>query len=97
MTKSALATLVLATLALGACDSRTAWVKESAPAGQLDYDQQECRRSAGSYGYIERGASYTANTERNASNSSVSEEYRRCMEQRGWRRERGPASSARGT
>lgn len=97
MTKSMIAGLALAALALGACESRTSWVKESAPAGQLDYDQQECRRSAGGFNYVDVGTSYTNDAGRNGGNSAVAEEYRRCMEQRGWRRERGPAPAARST
>jgi hypothetical protein len=90
MVRPVFAAALLAVLALGACESRTSWVKESAPAGQLDYDQRECRRTAGDYGYIERGPSYSTDAGRNVGQSVVAEEYRRCMELRGWRRERGP-------
>ena len=93
MVRPTFAAALLAILALGACESRTSWVKESAPAGQLDYDQRECRRNAGDYGYIERGPSYSNDAGRNQGQSVVAEEYRRCMEMRGWRRERGSETS----
>lgn len=72
---------------LGACESRTTWIKESAAPGELEYDQYECRRSASGYGYADRGE-FGAEAGRPGSSSMTAEEYRRCMEQRGWRRER---------
>ncbi len=88
MVRYAAAALVLA-LTLGACESRTSWIKESAAPGELEYDQLECRRAAGEYGYADRGE-FGTESGRPGSTSMTAEEYRRCMERRGWRRERQP-------
>jgi hypothetical protein len=45
----ALLVAAAAAIGLAACESRTSWVKESADAGQLRYDQQECSRAASDY------------------------------------------------
>ncbi len=94
--------VIAASLAvLGACESRTVWVKESAPAGQLAIDQRDCTRAASGYGYVERGSSTGLDDGRamGGSGSVSADSYRRCMEQRGWRRERQgettPAGSQR--
>lgn len=87
MRRFALLAAVAAALALSACESRTSWIKESAGPGQLEYDQQECRRSASDYGFADRGE-YGAESGRPGSSSMAAEDYRRCMERRGWRRER---------
>lgn len=74
---------------LGACESRTVWVKESAPPGQLDMDQRDCTREAGGFGYVDRGGSYGLDNSRGGQGGSITADtYRRCMEARGWRRER---------
>ncbi len=85
--------MAFAALALSACESRTSWIKESAAPGQLEYDQIECRRSASGYGFADRGE-FGTETGRTGSSSMTAEEYRRCMEKRGWRRERAPDSPA---
>jgi hypothetical protein len=85
----ALLAAAVAAVGLAACESRTSWVKESADAGQLRYDQQECGRSASDYGFVDRG-DYGAGRTGTGSTSMTSGEYRRCMEARGWRRERTP-------
>ena len=89
MSRFAVFAAVFAALALSACESRTSWIKESAGPGQLDYDQQECRRSASDYGFVDRGV-YGGESGRPGSTSMTAEDYRRCMEKRGWRRERTP-------
>ncbi|MFM7346406.1 MAG: hypothetical protein ACKO1J_13695 [Tagaea sp.] len=74
---------------LAACESRTVWVKESAPPGQLDLDMRDCTREAGGYGYVDRGGSYGLDNSRAGQGGSITGDvYRRCMESRGWRRER---------
>jgi hypothetical protein len=89
MGRFAVLAAVFAALALSACESRTSWIKESAGPGQLDYDQQECRRSASDYGFVDCGV-YGGESGRPGSTSMTAEDYRRCMEKRGWRRERTP-------
>jgi hypothetical protein len=79
----------VAAVGLAACESRTSWIKESADAGQLQYDQQECGRSASNYGFVDRG-DYGVGRNGTGATSMTSGEYRRCMEARGWRRERTP-------
>ena len=86
MVRHAVAAMVLA-VALGACESRTTWIKESAAPGELEYDQLECRRAASGYGYADRGE-FGTDAGRPGASSMTAEEYRRCMEKRGWRRER---------
>ncbi len=83
----------IAAFALSGCESRTTWIKESAGAGQLEYDQLECRRAASDYGYADRGE-YGVESGRTGVSSMTAEEYRRCMEKRGWRRERAPEKPA---
>jgi hypothetical protein len=86
MMRHTVAAAILA-MTLGACESRTSWIKESAAPGELEYDQLECRRAAGEFGYADRGE-YGTESGRPGSTSMTAEEYRRCMERRGWRRER---------
>ena len=97
MNRVTLLAIAAGCLAMAGCESRTNWVKESAPAGQLEYDQLDCRRSSADYGYVDRGGTYGLDVGRSGSGSITAEEYRRCMELRGWRRERSPAPAARAT
>jgi hypothetical protein len=89
MTRAPILAALAALALLGACESRTVWVKESAPSGQLDLDQRDCAREAGNFGYIDRGGSYGLDNSRAGQGGSITADaYRRCMEARGWRRER---------
>jgi hypothetical protein len=89
MTRLSILASFAALALLGACESRTVWVKESAPPGQLDMDQRDCTREAGNFGYIDRGGSYGLDSTRAGQGGSITADaYRRCMEARGWRRER---------
>ncbi len=94
MIRHSLAAAIVA-MTLGACESRTTWIKESAAPGELEYDQLECRRTASNYGYADRGE-YGTESGRTGSSSMTAEEYRRCMERRGWRRERQAEPSTGG-
>ncbi|MFM8801360.1 MAG: hypothetical protein ACKOEE_12525 [Tagaea sp.] len=89
MTRASILVSFAALTLLGACESRTVWVKESAPPGQLDLDQRDCTRESGNYGYIDRGGVYGLDNSRQGQGGSITADaYRRCMEARGWRRER---------
>jgi hypothetical protein len=89
MTRLSILACLAAFALLGGCESRTVWVKESAAPGQLDLDQRDCTREAGNYGYIDRGGSYGLDNSRAGQGGSITADtYRRCMEARGWRRER---------
>lgn len=76
---------VLVVFALSACAPTTVWVKEGADAQALRRDQAECNDEGQDYKFIDD------RSERSRQRSIGADLYRRCMEGRGWRRQRGGA------
>ena len=89
--------LVLAALVAGCSSPTTRWAKGGATADDLRYDQDECAARAGSYDFAMQdrdsgrlGVVESGVDARDRRGGSVrGDVYRRCMEDRGWRRERG--------
>jgi hypothetical protein len=89
--------LVLAALVAGCSSPTTRWAKGGAAPEELRLDQDECAARSSSYdfvmedrdtgraGIVESGADASARR----GGSARGDVYRRCMEERGWRRERG--------
>ena len=74
-------------LGLAACsEPNTAWVKRGATADDLRAAQRDCARTASDFGFVDTQLYDSMARER--SSSASGNEYRRCMESQGWRRER---------
>jgi hypothetical protein len=93
-----LISLLFLAAALAGCSSPTTrWAKSGTSPEELRYDQDDCAargsnydfaledRDTGRTGIVESGVD--AGTRRGG--SARGDVYRRCMEERGWRRERG--------
>lgn len=89
--------LVLAALIAGCSSPTTRWAKGGAEAEDLRLDQDECAARSTSYDFVmdDRDTARTGIVESGADagtrrgGSVRGDVYRRCMEERGWRRERG--------
>lgn len=89
--------LVLAALVAGCSSPTSRWAKGGATAEDFRLDQDECAargssydfaledRDSGRIGVVESGV----DTNNRRGGTARSDVYRRCMEDRGWRRERG--------
>lgn len=89
--------LALAMLVAGCASPTTRWAKGGAAPEDLRLDQDECAARGSSYdfalddrdsgrtGVVESGV----DTSTRRGGSARGDVYRRCMEERGWRRERG--------
>ena len=90
--------LLLLTAVLAGCSSPTTrWAKSGTSPEELRYDQDACAARGSSYdfaledrdtgrtGIVESGV----DTSERRGGSARGDVYRRCMEDRGWRRERG--------
>jgi hypothetical protein len=89
--------VLLAIVVVGCSPSTTRWTKAGATTEDLHLDQDECasRRSGYDFAFLDRDTSRPGivesgvdSPERRAG-SPRAEVYRECMENRGWRRERG--------
>ena len=91
--------LLLAALVAGCSSSSptTRWAKSGSAPEELRYDQDECAARGSNYDFVmdDRDSGRTGIVESSADISdrrggtARGEVYRRCMEDRGWRRERG--------
>ncbi|HEX2116089.1 MAG TPA: hypothetical protein VHM01_16915 [Alphaproteobacteria bacterium] len=89
--------LVLAALAAGCSSPNTRWAKSGTSPEELRLDQDECAARGSSYDFAleDRDTGRTGIVESSADlserrgGSARGDVYRRCMEDRGWRRERG--------
>jgi hypothetical protein len=89
--------LALAVLVVGCSSPTTRWAKGGATAEDFRLDQDECAARSSSYdfaledrdsgriGVVESGT----DARNRRGGSALGDVYRRCMEDRGWRRERG--------
>jgi hypothetical protein len=89
--------LVLAALVAGCSSPTTRWAKGGTTTEDLRLDQDECAARGSSYDFAleDRDSARTGVVESGADvrerrgGSARGDVYRRCMEDRGWRRERG--------
>lgn len=89
--------LVLAALVAGCSSPSTRWAKGGATAEDFRFDQDDCAATSRSYDFAledrDSGRIGVVESGPDARNlrggSAVGDVYRRCMEDRGWRRERG--------
>jgi hypothetical protein len=81
--------LVIAIAALSGCfPSRTEWVKEGATTDDLRSARNGCEGEAGRYRFLDDSPYDDARKGQPNVASAQSNDYRRCMESQGWRRER---------
>jgi hypothetical protein len=89
--------LVLAAFVAGCSAPTTRWTKSGASAEDFRYDQDACAARSSSYDFVldDRDTGRTGIVESGVDTSSRrggsarGDIYRRCLEERGWRRERG--------
>jgi hypothetical protein len=89
--------LVLAALVAACSSPTTRWAKSGASAEDLRLDQDECASRGSSYDFAmeDRDTGRTGIVESSVDTagrrggSARGDVYRRCMQDRGWRRERG--------
>ncbi len=78
---------LIALAALAACsEPNTAWIKSGAAADDLRAAQRDCASTASGYSFVD--TSFFDGVERNRGSSATGNEYRRCMEGQGWKRQR---------
>ena len=89
--------LLLAAVLAGCSSPSTRWAKSGTPPEELRYDQDDCAARSSNYDFAleDRDTARTGIVESSADvserrgGSARGDVYRRCMEERGWRRERG--------
>ncbi len=82
--------LLIATLALAACESNEVqWTRPNGTEQQLRDDRAACARESQRFAFLDAGReSFDSQARGRSAAFSEADSYRACMQSRGWRRQR---------